>query len=53
MFISGITVNSQEKKSVHALDTADQVLHLSFNDKVLEIEITGLHYAEQEAVRYA
>ncbi len=53
MFISRITVNNKEEKSVHDLDSSDAVLQLSFNDKVLEIEITGLHFAEQEAVRYA
>ena len=53
MLLAGVTLNNEKKLSAHDLEENNGELHLTYKDDLLEIEIVGLHYAEQDAVRYS
>jgi ligand-binding sensor domain-containing protein len=52
MFLSALTINNGEKISGYEMQGDSAELNLTYRDKVLEIEITGIYYANQADIRY-
>ena len=52
MVLTSLAVNTDQRMYDAFLSNASDALDLSYKDDLLEIQITGIHYADQDEVRY-
>lgn len=52
MFLSALTIHGGQQICGYNLGDQSDLLKLSYKDRLMQIEITGVHFANQEAVRY-
>ena len=50
LFISNLFLNNQQE--LNPPESSDEILKLSYKDRLLEIELAALHYGEQSELRY-
>jgi ligand-binding sensor domain-containing protein len=52
MFLSSVSVNNRPSNCGYDYNSGEGGLKLSFRDRLIELEVTGLHFADQEDVSY-
>lgn len=52
MLLSSLAINHKKKLSLYDLKKSDGKLELTYNEDLIEIEIAGVHFSNQNEVRY-
>lgn len=52
MVLTSLVVNTDQRIQDPFMSNGSDALNLSYKDDLLEIQITGIHYADQDEVRY-